>query len=207
MNAAEFIEEIKKIEDEFPIDGSISSHHELSSWVTVWDGERSLKIESINLDFMTPKKLKAFKEFLEKAGSEILEPTNEWELIRFKANNEIGIVYQNKFGVPSSFVMQAKTAWEAFTEGKPYSAVTAVNRKRKSVLLRSILKRDGDCCFYCGLIMKSGSETIEHIFSINQGGTNHMSNLALAHEECNKKASSLPVVKKILLREKMRGKL
>lgn len=152
------------------------------------------------------KQLKNFVKFLEAAGAQILEPTNEYEVLRFKGNANTGIVYQNSNGHITKITGEAKTAWEAFNNKKPYSANKVTERIRKNNILNSLLKRDGTNCFYCGKEMSQGQETIEHLFSINQGGRNHIANLALAHKECNYLASHLPVVKKVELRDKLRGK-
>lgn len=151
------------------------------------------------------KQIKEFKKFLSNCGAEILTPTNIYEVLRFKANGNTGIVYQNDIGHVTKFVGEAKKAIECFTNKTPYSCNEVKNRVRKHVVLQSLLQRDGTNCFYCGKEMQDGQETIEHLFSINQGGRNHISNLALAHKECNQQASHLSVVEKVKLREKLQG--
>jgi 5-methylcytosine-specific restriction endonuclease McrA len=46
--------------------------------------------------------------------------------------------------------------------------------------------------------------TLEHLLSIAHGGNNHLSNLALAHGECNLRAANLSVVEKAKLRDELR---
>lgn len=153
---------------------------------------------------ITDKQLRNFVKFLEASGAQILEPTNEYEALRFKANANTGVIYQNKNGRITNFVGETKEAWEAFSNKKPYSANKVSQRIKKNNILNSLLKRDGTNCFYCGQEMAQGDETIEHLFSINQGGRNHIANLALAHKGCNQLASHLSVVKKVELRDQLR---
>lgn len=76
-------------------------------------------------------------------------------------------------------------------------------RKRKIARLRA---RDGSDCFYCGEVIPGGQVTIEHLLSQVDGGTDNPANLALAHAVCNEMAADLPVVEKVLLRERLRRK-
>jgi hypothetical protein len=154
---------------------------------------------------VTDKQLRNFVKFLEAAGAQILEPTNEYEALRFKANANVGVVYQNRHGQITKFFGEAKCAWNAFENKKSYTANKVSERIRRNHALNTLLKRDGTTCFYCGKEMSQGDETIEHLFSINQGGKNHIANLALAHKACNHLANHLPVVKKVELRDKLRG--
>ncbi|WP_413231881.1 HNH endonuclease [Paraburkholderia domus] len=61
-------------------------------------------------------------------------------------------------------------------------------------------------CFYCGETMPDDDTTIEHLVATTDGGTNHPSNLVLAHADCNVMAADLPVIGKVLLRERLRQK-
>lgn len=52
-------------------------------------------------------------------------------------------------------------------------------------------RRDGDKCFWCREAMTENPvspdfATIEHIRPLSAGGSNRMSNLALAHKRCNR---------------------
>jgi len=68
-------------------------------------------------------------------------------------------------------------------------------RKRKVARLRD---RDGPDCFYCGKVM------LVDLLAKADGGTDHPSNLVLAHAVCNEIASDMPVISKVLLRERLR---
>jgi 5-methylcytosine-specific restriction endonuclease McrA len=150
---------------------------------------------------MTKKELERFKTFLVAAGAELLTTTNKWEVLRFKANGETGIVYKNKFG-QFTYVHQAKDAYEAFSNKSSWDGKKeVVKRKKSSILIRSLIKRDGKSCFYCDQTLEEDEMTVEHLFSINQGGTNHISNLAISCKPCNNEAGHLSVVEKVKLRE------
>ena len=155
---------------------------------------------------MDAKQLKKFEKFLFDSGVEVLTPTNEYEVIRFKANNNIGIVYKNKTGRVTKYTGEAQQAAECFLAKKPFACVNNLNRIRRPIIFRTLLKRDGNLCFYCNEQMNEGEETIEHLFSIRQGGTNHINNLALAHRQCNLIAANKSVVDKIKLRDQMKFK-
>lgn len=150
------------------------------------------------------KKIKLFELFIENSGAEMLTTTNEWEILRFRANGETGVVYKNKLN-HLTFVGQAQNALDSFLENKSYSAQEKQRRTKKSTTVKSLLKRDGDCCFYCEKVLND-NETIEHLLSIKHGGNNHIANMVLAHHECNQKAASMVVIDKVKLRESLKGK-
>lgn len=149
------------------------------------------------------KKLKLLHTFIENAGAEVLATTNEWEVLRFRANGETGVIYKNK-REELSFMGQAQDALNAFLDSKHWSAQEKIKRVKKSTTLRTLLKRDGNECFYCGGNMGDGAETVEHILSIKHGGNNHIANMALAHHVCNTMAASMDIISKIKLRDSMR---
>ena len=49
------------------------------------------------------------------------------------------------------------------------------NAKRK----KTLLKRDGNRCFYTGEVMKENEMSVEHLVPTYWGGTNNMQNLVL----------------------------
>lgn len=155
----------------------------------------------------TVAEAEAFKKYLETAGAEIFTPTNPYEWIRFRANGEISIIYQNGEGVLTSFM--GRDTLEIYKKFKKsdmsWSGTSKVKRITKNIVIRSLAERDGQECFYCGKEMKVNTETLEHLLPINKGGNNHMANLALCHEECNKRAGHMDVVAKIKLRDNLRS--
>ena len=73
--------------------------------------------------------------------------------------------------------------------------------------------RDGDCCWLCGLPMDFKAEpnsskawSVEHLLSQSHDGPDRLENLALCHPPCNRTLASLPLAKKIEMREKRRRK-
>jgi 5-methylcytosine-specific restriction endonuclease McrA len=77
-------------------------------------------------------------------------------------------------------------------------------RRKKDLRVSRLQERDGSECFYCGLPMEAIDISVEHLLSQAEGGNDRLSNLALAHRKCNALAADLPVVGKVLLREKLR---
>lgn len=145
------------------------------------------------------KKLDTFKKFLGANGAELLENTNEYELIRFRAAGITGIIYFNKKnGV--TFVGPAQKAWEAFKSASAWSSGAATIRNRKStVTIRSIRKRDGDQCFFCLEYVSIADESEEHLVPITAGGPQHISNKFLAHKACNARAGHISAPEKIAI--------
>jgi hypothetical protein len=150
---------------------------------------------------MTKREIFKFKEFLVNSGVEFLVTTSEWEVLRFRANGAIGVVYNNKRS-DFTFVNEAQKAYDAFMNNREYSNKIFIHkRQRASVLMRSVIERDGSQCFYCGKALKDDDMTIEHLLSISSGGSNHLSNLAISCKPCNSEAGRLPIVEKVKLRE------
>ena len=78
-------------------------------------------------------------------------------------------------------------------------------RVRRRTVEDLMIERDGSECFYCGKAFTAERPaTLEHLVAIAEGGNNHLSNLALADESCNRQADSLPVVAKVRLRDSLR---
>ena len=61
------------------------------------------------------------------------------------------------------------------------------NRNNVKRLKESVLKRDGNKCFYTGAKMSEKQMTLEHLVPLSKGGTNNLHNLVLCTEESNKK--------------------
>ena len=147
------------------------------------------------------KKKAAFVEFLAANGAEILTTTNEYEVLRFRANGETSVLYRNKHGEFTGTGEMAK-AYSAFINGRKCigaqkNKATIVKRTPK---VRTLLERDGGNCFYCHEPLKNDI-TVEHLVSRAHGGPNHISNLVLAHQQCNADAGHLSAAEKIKLRE------
>jgi len=145
----------------------------------------------------------AFKDWLREHGCEIQEPSNEYELVRFRSAIGVGVLYTGKRGLSCNvpFVVDAVQLflagqqWEA---GKiaPKKRITSPKRKKE------LLFRDGDICFYCGKPLEADI-TEEHLVPISQQGYNRLDNVVLAHFGCNALAGHMSLVQKIHLRDKL----
>jgi len=145
------------------------------------------------------KQREQFRNWLAANGAEVLEPTSEWELVRFKAGSETGVIYSNKSG-ELTFTGPAGEAWKAFKGAHSWRAAPATKRRPKSSpRLQAIRARDGGHCFYCLKPVAVEDESEEHLVSVTHGGPNHISNIFLAHRICNAKAGNLSAPEKIQL--------
>jgi hypothetical protein len=151
---------------------------------------------ALNTAFRITKRAKEFGDWLSGVGAQVLEPTNEWEVLRFKAGSTTSIIYRNKVG-GVTYSGLAKEAWEAFCSGKAWRAAPATKRKPMKPIIAALRKRDGDLCFYCCKEVGRENESAEHLVSITHGGPNHISNLFLTHRTCNARAGHLSAPEKI----------
>jgi len=145
------------------------------------------------------KNTEKFKTWLSKKGAVILDPTNPWEVVRFKTINGVSVVYTNKSG-HLTFTGESEAAYTAYTNNKSWKAV---DRKRKALKARKakLAARDGKMCFFCLYKLGFDALTIEHLLSVSHGGSDNDNNLALACDPCNTALGNMPVVKKIRWRE------
>lgn len=150
---------------------------------------------------MNKREIHRFKVFLTAQGAEVLTETNQYELVRFRANNKVSVVYTGKKGI--SFVGEAEEAYQKFNhKGHGKWRVTGKSkRKSLSVKVRTLLERDGNKCFYCGQEMLDEHISIEHLLSKNHGGNDHISNLVLSHKQCNQAVGHMAIIDKIKYRE------
>jgi hypothetical protein len=145
-------------------------------------------------------KLPAFKTFLTARGGEVLEPTSEWEVVRFRSGSNTSIIYTNKKGILNFYGEDAKAALDAYRTNGSWRANLHVfkNRtKNSSVVCRTLRKRDGNNCFFCLKGVKAEEESEEHLLSRTHGGSDHIANKVLAHKACNLNANHLSVAEKI----------
>lgn len=129
------------------------------------------------------RKVPKFEVFLTANGAQVLRPTNEWEVARFIAGGETGIVYRNKRD-EVSFVGPAEGAFSAFRSGQPWR-VDQKNGKalRSKPVAATIRARDGDECFYCALAVSIEDESVEHLVARAHDGPNHISSDAARKQE------------------------
>jgi len=145
------------------------------------------------------KKLESFRQWLSANGAQVLQPTNEWEVARFKAGDLTSVIYKNKAGA-LSFSGDAEKVLDAFRSGKSWRAVPRTGKKKKSSpRLAAIRARDGGYCFFCLKPVLNEDESEEHLVPATHGGPNHISNLFLAHRRCNASAGHLSAPEKIAI--------
>lgn len=154
-----------------------------------------------------------FKAWVAARGGEVLAPTNEYEIVRFRGDGVTSIVYQKLTG-QRTFTGRAQDAWRAFKAHdaayritkRPAKVQTHYNTGRPTPVVRTLIERDGDSCFYCDEPFgPDRPRTREHLVAITHGGPDHISNIFLACETCNIKAGHLSAPEKIRLREAMRA--
>lgn len=152
-----------------------------------------------------PKKINNFKKWLHRHGAEILSPTNEYELLRFRCKVGTGIVYINKFGKTNISHEWVQNAYSCFIKNTKWSGkgVRTVARNSTSAK-KHLLEKYGPICFYCGGDFDPNDLTQEHLLSALHNGPNRIENKALACANCNRRAGNLPLIDKILLRERLR---
>lgn len=148
-------------------------------------------------------KLKKFKNWLVSCGAVSVQ-TKPGEFYRVVTNLGKLSIVRSRDGFYKLKGSEDKSFVEYFRMGghihlKPSNHKLCLKSKAKT-----LLERDGDNCFYCGKPLNKDI-TIEHILGKSKGGANRNENLALAHKKCNLLAANLPIVKKIELRDRMRG--
>lgn len=161
---------------------------------------------------MTSEEETRFERWLVAHGAEVLETTNPYEIVRFRAMGNLGIVYRDKHGDVSTLVGEAAGALAAFRAARDWRGTKKKKRKRGAGLRAFLLERDGERCFYCGRTLWLRPEppprddlatSIEHFVPATHGGPSHPANLALVHRGCNQQAGTLSVAEKARLRERL----
>lgn len=145
------------------------------------------------------KKIPAIADWLTARGAEVLAPTSEFEVLRFRSGGNTVVIYAKASG-DLTIERAARDMLNAFASNGPWTAGIAVKRVKRSSDIQRMLDRDGGCCFLCG--HQLGEDiTVEHLVPVAFGGPNHISNKALAHKACNAQMGHLSVMEKIHLRE------
>lgn len=143
------------------------------------------------------KRLPAFKKWLTTHGAEILSPTNEWELLRVKANGVVFILYRNK-NERLWATKGLEEIFHKFLEGQPWKAVNPVKgASAKRQYINTLAEKYGLTCCYCDYELTPETATIEHFLAKTHGGPNTIQNMGLACQLCNNTVGSLPVMEKL----------
>jgi hypothetical protein len=150
---------------------------------------------------VSKEEMPKFIRWLDNQGAQVVPTTNPYELLRFKTVNGVSVLYRNKFDV-QTFTGECEVAYRHFRDKKRW-ATHDRHRKQMTSLKTKLANRDGLKCFWCDTPHKSVETlTVEHILNRMHGGSDNSRNLSLACKDCNDELSNLPVVSKILLREK-----
>lgn len=145
----------------------------------------------------------AFAAALVAAGGEMLAPTNPYEVMRFRTVHGVGVVYTNAKGV-RTWNAEARAAKAHLDDKKgSLAAVTVHGRRKDAATVNRLMIRDGGDCFFCRGEL-ADDVTVEHLVAVAHGGPNHISNLFLAHADCNRRAGHLSAPEKIALRDQWR---
>ena len=151
-----------------------------------------------------PANLNKFASFLIENGAKILEPTNQWEVLRYRIQGAgVVVIYKKASGalnVPSI----AQEHLTCFEKGRAIERKERPGKNHKATLIERLMERDGDECCICGKSL-GDDITVEHWVAIKAGGNNMLENLALAHKACNRAVDSKPVTEKLKIAMKMRS--
>lgn len=146
-------------------------------------------------------KKEAFKLWLAQQGAEVLAPTNQYEVVRFRARGAVHVVYFGKRGL--TFGPFAQDCYDAFRKGGVMNmGLKGTQRGIGAKYRHALIERDGNNCFYCLDPMADDDASVEHLVSVHKGGPNHLDNMALAHRACNARVGNLPLVSKFKVRER-----
>lgn len=155
------------------------------------------------LNLRSDKNLQRFTSFLIENGAVIKDPTNTWEILRYKIEGSgTVVIHRNSRGfinIPND----ARQHLECYEAGRAIDRRERPGKDHKKKLIERLLERDGSDCCICSKPLGEDI-TIEHWVSIKDGGTNCMANLGLAHAECNRVVDSKPVSEKLRLAMEMR---
>lgn len=146
---------------------------------------------------MKIKIFNSFEEYLDQIGANKIDLTSDWELARFKANDQICVVYKNSKGRISFSNPLAGKIYSAFSEGKLINIQSEKRRSLADKFKFKLYERDGNRCFYSGKEMTIDEATIEHLIPLSKGGKNNIDNLVLCLKEENFKMANKPLIEKI----------
>ncbi|WP_333571342.1 HNH endonuclease [Sphingomonas sp.] len=150
---------------------------------------------------MSRKLAAADKKFLARvteAGGEVLAPTNPYEVMRFKTSLGVGVVYEKANGQRTWNTEAAQVREHLAACGGSLAPVEVKGRRKGKGSVARLIERDGSACFFCGLAL-GDDITVEHLVAVAHGGPNHISNLFLAHGECNRAAGHLSAPEKVAI--------
>ena len=145
-----------------------------------------------------------FINFLRNHGCEVLPLTSKYEQVRWRGT-EVGVIYTS--GKTSG--EYATKALEAYNTGSKWDGGPKTTKRKSGKSAKrkeSLQHRDGNDCFFCGKPMPEDDKTIEHLIPLAQGGPDKLSNMALAHEDCNMAFGHMDICEKVKIAIRNRTK-
>ena len=141
-----------------------------------------------------------FGEWIVAQGGEVRAPTSEWEFLRYSVpEHGVLVIYVNAKG-RMKISEKTQEHIKLFEAGKPLGIVKRPSKSTvKKTFREALAERDGLQCWFCR--DNESALTLEHLLSVSHGGSNHLSNLVLACEPCNRHVGNKPIVGKIFWRE------
>jgi hypothetical protein len=154
----------------------------------------------ITLELLTTR-MPIIHDWLKGMGAEVLVPTNEWEVLRWRAFGVTHVIYRKQNG-SLTFGGDSLKAINAYLHGHAYKGgektkPLRVLAKDRLVHIRTVRARDGDRCFWCGLYVTPADATVDHLVPLANKGPNHIGNYVLMHRQCNNDCGHLSAAEKI----------
>jgi hypothetical protein len=163
----------------------------------------SLSPETID-SLRSPKGIERLSSFLIENGATIADPTNSYEVLRYKLNGSGTVVIYRRGNGTLNIPDAARDHLKCFELGRAIERKERPGKRHKDTLVERLLERDGSDCCICGKPL-GDDITVEHWVAIKDGGNNTMANLGLAHESCNRAVDSKPVTEKVKMALEMRS--
>lgn len=150
------------------------------------------------------KRIDAITGWLTGSGAEVLAPTNEYELLRFKANGVLSIVYRKGKGDRVTFTGEAGKALRSFFGGPKWEVNGKTERRKTWVTpeIRTLIERDGSDCFACCWPVTPEDASRDHLVPLASGGPSHIANYVLMHRDCNYQCGHMSAAEKIRMHDK-----
>jgi len=151
--------------------------------------------------------LPLFVTWLNDNQAQILHPCQETEVLRYRIKGAAVTVVRRAKNGDLCMPSRALSDFCCYVRNEPQrlpspTKTPPLKSRQRSRVRHQIQARDGTGCFYCGF--SSDEMNLEHLLARSQSGTNTLFNLALACAKGNTMAGNLPVVSKVLLRDKIR---
>lgn len=155
---------------------------------------------------LNSKQIQTFTGWLNEQGADILAPTSEYELLRFRCRHGTGVIYTGRRGQSTNgaIVDDAIRCWQ---KQRPWDGKGERTSAGGKSLKPKLLLRDGPACFYCGEEFEPAELTVEHLLSRAHGGPNRLTNTVLACRPCNEAVGCMTLPEKVRWRDEKRSEV